>query len=95
MEDSHKSKGLLEDMLKEKSMKSDEITLADFLNISSSDWFGKDRKQEMDVFLNRNFSRRLFVQTFNNIERQIIMRRLSSIYVAKTQNIINCVECTK
>jgi hypothetical protein len=58
--------------------------LSEYLGISSNEWLAKDRREYLDMELNRNLQRRLMHQTFVSIEREVMANRMMKIIETKT-----------
>ena len=58
--------------------------LGDYLGVSSNSSVEKERKDYLEIELNKNIQRRLMHQTFVTIEREVMSNRLSKIFDTKT-----------
>jgi hypothetical protein len=57
--------------------------LSDFLQVNHNEWLAKERGLMLDSALNKNLQRRLYIQSYNQFERDIISRRIGKLFETK------------
>ncbi len=62
------------------------LNLSQYLGISQNEWLAKNRKDYLEIELNKNLQRRLMHQSFVILERDIMSRRLSKVFDIKTNS---------